>query len=236
MDSENERIGTFLRICTQLVDGKFLVAENKVSEALAAIAASRRLTELFTAVAQDFDYPTAKKAYLRAPSRDGWNRGRAYLPVERSEILAFVFCLFVEIDAGSISLNDFLLKYFYVDGSYTASYMVFAERVVKPFRDIVCDCFPEAAKGGRTGADPQGERIAGIAALLPAEKARVEKMNLREEERAAAELIFSGLMSAAEKKDVGLLSGQLAGYRYFLHYIGGESESSAAVFRLAGEL
>ena len=73
----------------------------------------------------------------------------AYLPAERQDVLAFVFCLFVEIDAGTMHMNDLLLRYFYVDGSYTASYSVFSGRMIKPFRDIVRECFPECGKHGQ---------------------------------------------------------------------------------------
>lgn len=235
MDTQQDRIGKFLAVCTELVEGKFANAEIKISEALRAIAGSEQLTELFTAVTQEFDYVWAKRTYLRYPVREGVSKGEMYLPAGRSEILAFVFCLFVEIDAGAVKLNDFLLRYCYVDGSYTASYTMFAERVVRPFRDIVSDCFP-AAKREAQKNNGQTVTLAGIAKLFEGEKSRLADFGLRDEERTAADILIAGISAAIQREDGEALSALLAGYRYFLRYIGGENENSAAIFELASKL
>lgn len=241
MEDKLQRIAhieRFIDACTRLVNGKINTAEGHIAEALAAIASSRDLTELFTAVTHDFDFSAAKHRYLRSPEENNSSHGSAFLPSDRTELLAFVFCLFVEFDAGTYRLGDFLLRYFYVDGSFTASYSLFAERVVRPFRDIVRGCFPDLGKRGQIAAlrARQDDVIAKIASLLTAERNRIASFNLRDEERAAADLLFAGLDGAAAKKDAGMLSALLAGYRYFLRYFGGENESSTQIFRLAAEL
>lgn len=145
--SNYEKVEQFMAAVNELVDGKFMTADTTMTEILRRIAASRELTELFTAVVKGYDYARARRTYLRFPAEKGSAHGVAYLPTERSEILAFVFCLFVEFDAGSMQFGDFLLRYFYVDGSYTASYALFADRIVRPFRDIVRDAYPAACVG-----------------------------------------------------------------------------------------
>ena len=150
MTERIEKISRFLTVCDEIVEGSYVNADSKISEALQCIATCRELTNLFAAVTDGFDYPAAKHSYLREyTGKGGTTRIAAYLPAERADVLAFVFCLFVEIDAGAIQLSDFLLRYFYVDGSYTASYGVFAGRMVKPFCDIVRGCFPECGKHGK---------------------------------------------------------------------------------------
>ena len=59
---------------------------------------------------------------------------------------------------------------------------------------------------------------------------------LLEEEKTAGEEIFSELAAAAARRDVTQVRALLAGYRYFLRYIGAESEESAALFALGKEL
>ncbi len=235
MENEQARIGRFLAVCTELVEGKFADAERKITEALKAIAESKQLTELFTAVTQEFDYAWAKETYLRYPAREGASKGEMLLPAGRSEILAFVFCLFVEIDAGAVKFNEFLLKYCYVDGSYTASYSIFAERVIRPFRDIVYDCFPAAGRA----AQMRGERNAALqrlGRLFEAERARMDAFGLRDEEQAAFGSIYEGVTAAVQREETGFLPALLSGYRYFLRYIGGENDDSAAIFELASKL
>ena len=234
-----EKIQRFLSICDELVTGSYITAEGKISEALKEIAGCRELTNLFTAVTDGFDYPTAKKAYLRPRTGTG-SAGRvgAYLPAERQDVLAFVFCLFVEIDAGTVHMNDLLLRYFYVDGSYTASYSVFSGRMIKPFRDIVRECFPECGKHGQLiiQRKRREETLSRFSALLPSEQARVMGRALLDEEKTAGEEIFSELSAAAARRDIAEIRALMAGYRYFLRYINAESQESAALFDLAKNL
>ena len=188
MSDKIEKIQRFLSVCDELVEGSYMVAEGKISEALKEIAGCRELTNLFAAVTDGYDYPAAKRAYLRPRTGVGASgRVGAYLPSERQDILAFVFCLFVEIDAGTIYLNDLLLRYFYVDGSYTASYAVFAGRMIKPFRDIVRECFPECGKRGQVAIQrkKREEALSAFAQSLPVERNRVMSRDLREEEKTA---------------------------------------------------
>ena len=162
----------------------------------------------------------------------------ASLPAERQEILAFVFCLFVELDAGTLHLNDFLLRYFYVDGSYTASYTVFAERMIRPFRDIVRECFPECGKRGQMALQrkKREDALAEFTRTIPVECARIGGLALQEQEQRSAELLFSELAAAAGRRDIAELHALLAGYRYFLKFIGAESEESNALFALSERL
>ena len=232
-----EKIERFLYVCDELIEGSYLAAEAKISDALKSVAGSRELRNLFSAVTDGFDYPAAKRAFLR-PAARGTGRGRAYLPSERQEVLAFVFCLFVELDAGTLRLNDFLLRYFYVDGSYTASYSVFAERMVKPFREIVKECFPECGKRGQLAMQRKKREgaLADFSAALPVERNRVESRELMEEERASAALLFGELAAAAGRRDAAEIRALIAGYKYFLRYIGAEGAESAAFFALAEKL
>ena len=234
-----EKIGRFLSVCDELVTGSYMNAESHISEALKCIAGCRELTNLFAAVTDGYDYPAAKRAYLRPRTGNGTaGRVGAYLPAERQDVLAFVFCLFVEIDAGTVHLNDPLLRYFYVDGSYTASYSVFAGRMIKPFRDIVRECFPECGKRGQVAVmrKKREEALSAFSQALPVERSRVMGRELLEEEKTAGEEIFSELAAAAARRDVTQVRALLAGYRYFLRYIGAESEESAALFALGKEL
>ena len=230
MEINYEEIETFLGICNDLVGGKFVDADTKIGEALAAIAKSRELTNLFTAVTQGYDFTAAKKAFLIPPTNT--MHGSISIPAERRELLAFVFCLFVEIDAGILPFSRFLLDYF-----FTGSYLIFADRVVRPFRDIVRDCYPESKRKGYEVKRRAREELFGqIGELIEAERARLNAYALLEVDRAASELLFAGLSNAVLSRDETVLSALLAGYKYFLHYVGGEDENSNRLFELAATL
>ena len=222
----------FFTACDELVTGSYLNAEQKITEALKAIAMSRDLVELFTAATEGYDFPTAKRTLLRPVQ--GGTKLVARIPADRHEVLAYVFCLLVELDAGQMRLNDFLLRYFYVDGSYTASYSIFADRVIRPFRDIVRDCFPDMGQSGRMAALHQKrEEIFGeISEKLLQERARIASLALLKAVSSEGDAILDAAGKAAERRESGELTALLMGYRYFLRYIQGECAESEKLFSL----
>ncbi len=227
MEEEYRRIQRFLAACDDLVEGKFIHAEGKMTEALKAIAASGELTELFAAVTSRFDYPAAKRAYLKFPAEKGSAHGAAFLPAERTEILAFVFCLLVEFDAGTMQFNDFLLRYFYEDGSYTASYALFVGRMIRPFRQIVRDCYPDAVRASAERETQEADDpFAALAEAVAAERTRIASA-LSETDKKTGELILSALATAAEKKDGEDVCALLAGYGCFLRCAGEDGVTSS---------
>lgn len=239
MQGTYQQIESFLEACGQLIDGKYNTADTGISGVLRAIAASPDLTGLFGAVTAGYNFAAAKRTYFRTPAQTGTLRGMAYAPSDRRELLAFVFCLFVEIDAGKIDLDGLLHEYFYRDGSYAASYDLFADRYVRPFRDIVADCFPDNGGKAREAARIAAfdDLLGRIAECIPAERARLKAYGrLRAAEVGASECIFAGIQGAVERKDALLVVSQIAGYKYLLAYTGAEDENSRKLFALAERL
>lgn len=144
MQDDIEKIRRFLDACDNLIGCTYREAEVGISQTLRALAESEELKGLFSAVTKEFDYAKMRGFYLRDLPN---GRGTVYFPTSNVDALALVFCLFAEIDSGVLKLSDFLLHYFYVDGSYTASYALFSERIIRPFRDIVRAAYPAACVG-----------------------------------------------------------------------------------------
>ncbi len=238
MDMRYTKIQQFIDACDELIGGTYMLADTNIAEALKAVSKSGELRDLFQTATEGFDFPAAKRAYLKYPAEQGAQHGIAYLPSDRKEILAFVFCLFVELDAGALKLNDFLLRYFYSDGSYTASFSAFTERMIRPFRDIVRSCFPDYGKKGQL--EMIGKRQDAVLELLAervtVERARIAAIPLLSEERTASEVILDELSAAVGRKDVNEICAILSGYRYFLRYINAEDSVSGELFTLSDEL
>ena len=231
MEDNTAKMQRFFTACEELITGKFILADTKIGELLRAIATSDELRGLFAAVTKGFDYPAAKAACLKQPGEGGrYIRGEAYLPSERSEILAFVFCLLVEFDNGTMKFNDFLLRYFYVDGSYTASYSLFVDRVIRPFRDIVRDCYPE------TRRKQEENCLEKLAEKIALERTRIASLPLGKEDAVAADMILNELYAAVGRGDYSELKALLCGYLYFLQVADCSDENSNEMFRLAGDL
>ena len=237
MEDKKGNMDRFFVACDELINGKFILADSKIGELLRAVATCDDLMGLFSAVTKGFDYQAAKRTYLRSPESTRTARGEAYLPADETELLAFVFCLLVEFDSGSLKLNDFLLRYFYEDGSYTASFALFAQRVIRPFRDVVRRCFPDTGKGTASMYRRKEEGLLeALAEKVAAERTRLPALGLSEEDAFAGETILAELYLSIEKKDVPAIKALLCGYLYYLQVVNGSSENSSELFLLAGEL
>ena len=238
MDMKYSKIQQFIGACDELIGGSYMLADTNIAETLKAISKSGELKELFNTATDGFDYPAAKRAYLKYPAEPGAQHGIAYLPSDRKDILAFVFCLLVELDAGAIKFNDFLRRYFYSDGSFTASFSAFTERMIRPFRDIVRSCFPDYGRKGQleSAAKRRDVVLDTLFERVTVERARIAAIPLLSEERSASEIILDELAAAVGRKDVNEICAILSGYRYFLRYINAEDSASAGLFTLSDEL
>ena len=221
MSTSAQQINRFIEACEKLMNEKYLVADTRIVEVLRSIAESRALTDLFSAATERFDYPAAKKMYLRFPASPTSSHGKAFLPKDRGELLAFVFCLLVDIDAGRIKFDDFLLRYFYEDGSYTASFAMFSDRMLRPFRDIVKECFPDIVKQERPESAAQRARkrsasLESFAALAIEERERLKTIPLSSVDALAGDMILNEVIQAAGKNNVSQIKALVCGYNYFL--------------------
>lgn len=235
----NSRIERFFYAAEELITGKFILAEIKISDLLRSIAASEELTRLFSAATEGYDYAAAKREYLRISGKsNGRPRGEAFLPEDRGEILAFVFCLLAEFDAGKMKFNDFLLCYFYEDGSFTASYERFVNRMIRPFRDIVRNCFPVETQEMRATERQAREEntLERLNECLVLERERIAATELAQEDALAAARILGEAQAALGREDLSAVKALLCGYLYFLQVTNAANEDSDALFVIAGEL
>lgn len=238
MEEKNKSMQRFFVACDELITGKFILADTKIGELLRSVATCDELMGLFSAVTKNFDYQAAKRDYLHSPDDTRTARGAAYLPSDETELLAFVFCLLVEFDSGAMKLNDFLLRYFYEDGSYTASYALFVARVIRPFRDVVRRCYPDSEKWGTASMQRRREDgiLSSLSEKVTLERARLSQLQLSREDAYAGEVILAELYVAVGRKDIPEIKALLCGYLYYLQVIKGTSENSGELFHLGGEL
>lgn len=135
--TKREELDVFLEKADELIDGKYILADVKIAGVLRAIAASDTLMALFKNCLTDFDINEAKKKYLVKSQFLSSDKGEFVLPPNSRELLAFVLCILVDIDAKNISLSEFINKYFFEDGSFSSGYEAFVTAMIKPFRNSV---------------------------------------------------------------------------------------------------
>ena len=141
MDSAREQVQTFLNKCGQLKKSKFIMATTRIKDLLKCIVTGPVLYELFQAATARFDYISAKRRCLVITHEGFFNRGRLVLPDSDGEKLAFIFCLLVEFDHGSINFNEFLQQFFPEDGGYYVSFRSFCDSVIVCMENILRNLF-----------------------------------------------------------------------------------------------
>ena len=134
---KNAELSLFLGKADELIDSKYIIADIKIVGLLKAIAASDTLIAIFKNCLTGFDYPAAQKKYLVKNKYLATDKGEFVLPSSSRELLAFVFSILVDIDAKRIDFAQFINRYFYEDGSFSAGYTAFLNSMIKPFRNSV---------------------------------------------------------------------------------------------------
>lgn len=132
-----DELNLFLERADDLIDSKYILADVKLANFLKSIAVSDTLIALFQNCLTDFDYFAAQKKYFVKSQHLSSEKGEFILPPNSRELLAVIFNVLVDIDAKRIDLNQMLNKYFFIDGSRSASYDAFTNAMIKPFKNTV---------------------------------------------------------------------------------------------------
>lgn len=126
-----------IAVCNEFIDSKLLFIDRKIAQILEAIAGNDEIYKLIGDCLADFNKDKEfEKAFTIAPS----GKGTFNLPKEEVKIIAFVFCLLVDINDNNINFDDLIGKFF-VDDEGRKDYKLFMQKVVVPFRDLIGEAF-----------------------------------------------------------------------------------------------
>ena len=133
---EKEDIISFINACNDFIDGKFILADIKISKILKCISNSKNLYDLIAECMINYDF---EKAFENAKIG---NKNTVFtLPYENHKVIPFVFCLLVEIDSKKLNFNEFLSTQFPLANGQNEEYFAFGKAAIIPFRNAVADVF-----------------------------------------------------------------------------------------------
>ena len=133
-ETENIKIKTFFDACNEMIQGRFILSDIKISKILKAIANSEVLYNLFAEVLSDFKF---KEEFENAKTSSKVNGGYFSVPENDEKVIALVFCILLEVDNQKMNLQTFVNDYFYSPEGYNISYSNFALSVLVPFKNAV---------------------------------------------------------------------------------------------------
>ena len=133
----------FIGACNELINGKFILADIKISKILRAISESNEIYNLIAEGMINYDFD---KEFAKAVVKDSAGVEKFVLPEENEKIIPLVFCLLVEIDSKRINFNDFVKAQFPLASNQNEEYAAFAKTIIIPFRNAVAEEFGIEAK------------------------------------------------------------------------------------------
>lgn len=124
----------FIERCRGMVNSKFVMSSNSISNILQLIASVPCLTNYVQICSQNFDF---NKEYNKATASLDF-----ILPSENKKIVAFVTNLLFMFDQKKLDLTKFI-KTYYSTNDFELSYKTFCDKVINPymiaFKDILLE-------------------------------------------------------------------------------------------------
>ncbi len=133
-EREQKKIKDFFDACNEMIGGKFILSDIKISKILKSIATCETLYKLFEKSLINFNFD---REFKNAKVTNRVNGGYFLMPTEENRIIALVFCLLLEVDNQKINLQSFVNENFYNADGYNISYNNFAINVLVPFKTSV---------------------------------------------------------------------------------------------------
>lgn len=128
----------FVEACNEFINGKFILADIKISKILKAIASSGDIYNLLAECMINFDFEYELK---KCCVKTGTENASFVLPTETYKLIPIVFCLLVQIDSKRVDFNYFLKTQFPFAKGQNEEYDKFSEHVIIPFRDSIAGLF-----------------------------------------------------------------------------------------------
>lgn len=133
-EEERQNILDFFSACDDMIGGRFLLSDTKVSNILKCIVKSELLYNLYSKCMQGFKFSSALEgAIAENPENGGFFR---MIDGDKS-IVAFVTCLLLEVDKKNINLQAFVTENFFNSDGYNISYNNFALTVLVAYKNAV---------------------------------------------------------------------------------------------------
>lgn len=206
-ESENIKIKNFFDACNEMIQGRFILSDIKISKILKAIANSEVLYNLFAEVLSDFKF---KEEFENAKTPNKVNGGYFAVPEQDEKIVALVFCILLEVDNQKMNLQNFVNDYFYSPEGYNISYSNFSLSVLVPFKNAVlnllgCNEDGTPIKEEEEEVEPEEEEIEEE----PNHKQKILFANLRMSLNELLSVIIKSKISYEEKEELKIIINAL---------------------------
>lgn len=133
-EEEKLKILEFYKSCDDMIDGRFILSDTKVSNILKCVVKSEVLYNLYSHCMVNFKFNDTLE---RCVAENSSNGGFFAMCDDDKETIAFVTCLLLEVDKKNINLQTFVTDNFFSADGYNISYNNFALTVLVAYKKAV---------------------------------------------------------------------------------------------------
>lgn len=131
---EKQNLLDFFSACNEMIEGRFILSDTKVSNILKCVVKSDVLYKLYSDCMTGFKFARTRD-FCKASNPN--NGGYFQMPSDDRDIVAFVTCLLLEVDKKNINLQNYVTDNFYSADGYNISYHNFALTVLSGYKSAV---------------------------------------------------------------------------------------------------
>ena len=135
-DKALKNVQACLATCDELINGRFIFAENIIAKILQNISESDEIYGLIAECMKNFNFEKEfNRAKVKLPTKDGY----FIMPESKAIVLPLVFCILVDIRDKKINFHEFVRNYFMSED--LNEFDNFTKTVIVPFKNAIAYCF-----------------------------------------------------------------------------------------------
>ncbi len=201
----------FNTACDEFVNGKYILADVKISSLLNIIAEDEKLRNIVASTLEDYDF---KEKLINATKSEG-NGYVLILPTDEKEIIAFVYSLFYRFNNKTIDFYDFISQYYKSDDENPGKeFYNFANAIITPFKNAINSIYSKRHVIVESD-DYQKNYYNKLITTVKLIVKNIDNYKLKMNEKEEFTMLLNSLYLASQKNDEKLVFSLMIGLDYF---------------------
>ncbi|HJD05852.1 MAG TPA: hypothetical protein IAB72_03130 [Candidatus Onthoplasma faecipullorum] len=201
----------FNTACDEFVNGKYILADVKISSLLNIIAEDEKLRNIVASTLEDYDF---KEKLINATKSEG-NGYVLILPTDEKEIIAFVYSLFYRFNNKTIDFYDFISQYYKSDDENPGKeFYNFANAIITPFKNAINSIYSKRhviVEADDYQKNYYNKLITTVKLIVK----NIDNYKLKMNEKEEFTMLLNSLYLASQKNDKKLVFSLMVALDYF---------------------
>ena len=201
----------FNTACDDFVNGKYILADVKISSLLNIIAEDNKLRNIVASTLENYDF---KEKLINATKSEG-NGYILILPTDEKEIIAFVYSLFYRFNNKSIDFYDFISQYYKSDDENPGKeFYNFANAIITPFKNAINSIYSKRhviVEADDYQKNYYNKLITTVKLIVK----NIDNYKLKMNEKEEFTMLLNSLYLASQKNDKKLVFSLMVALDYF---------------------